>query len=119
MRRATFVVAMILLLGSASVPAAECAWVLWKKEEGTFRVTSGHIGPQWEPADAFQGKVLCSEARQRVWESAVSEWRGSPFSRVYERPEKSEFRVVIENQGYFTVSFTCLPDTLDPREKKE
>ncbi len=29
MKRAAFVVTMMLLLGSASVAAAECAWVFW------------------------------------------------------------------------------------------
>ncbi len=32
MKRAILVATMILLFGSASLAAAECAWVLWKKE---------------------------------------------------------------------------------------
>ena len=52
MKRATFVVTMMLLLGSASVATAECAWVLWydnawttppEKQVHKWAVSSGHV----------------------------------------------------------------------------
>ncbi len=110
MKRATLVVTMTLLLGSASVAAAECAWVLWEENalrdvelplvqpERTHTIISVHSTHQ-----------ECEEQRKVVIPKWEKEWQIHK-ERVDKTPEMG---------AVFSARLLCLPDTIDPRERKE
>ena len=89
MRRIIVMLTTVLLLGSASVAAAECAWVLWMKY---FPTTEEPI--YWEVVDAKANQEDCIKTRDFMAE------RTPDFLKE-------------------SVHLVCLPDTIDPREKKE
>ncbi len=84
MRTATMMLATVLLLGSASVAASECAWALWihalLHRSGQELVTQ-----HWILDEARPTFPECEAIKLKLW----------------------------------TERFVCLPDTIDPREKKE
>ncbi len=120
MKRAMIVVTMILLLGSASVAAAECAWVLWKKS------LEQHKG--WEVMAAFESRMECMQSGQLL---AAQVQRQMEKVYALERPQPPVKVGVEKHPGGYTIQVTrdefaipyldivCFPDTIDPREKKE
>ncbi len=122
MKLATFVVTMMLLLGSASVAAAECAWVLWVKN------VEQEI--EWEALAAFESRSKCIEnvpsyiARMRALMDQVYA-KDPPTKHFTARVEKHpggyslNMHLTKEELTAPYLEFTCFPDTLDPREKKE
>ncbi len=123
MKRATFVVTMMLLLASASVALPhDTAWVLWKNVEGKgfkdIQRTS------WDLKGAMKTSSSCKAASIGALDATKSFWEPSA-SKAYvvpdhENPENSKLIVRIggEGGGILTIWYICLPDTIDPREKK-
>ncbi len=89
MRWARLVLAVSLMVGWTSAAAAECAWVLWMKY---FPTTEEPV--YWEVVGARANQEDCIKARAFVAE------RTPDFAEESAR-------------------LVCLPDTIDPREKKE
>ncbi len=58
MRRATFVVTMMLLLASASAAAAEGAWVLWEAHSGGDPSDPAFSKKEWDLHTAYESKTL-------------------------------------------------------------
>ena len=118
MRRATFVVTMMLLLGSASVATAECAWVLWNRSS-ELSAGVGSVSTLWVILDAFEDRMACVPERDRGWKREVKKYRNSgSYKRVQDQPEDNGFFYLASTGEKGSVRFVCLPDTLDPREKK-
>ncbi len=111
MKRATFVVTMMLLLGSASVSAAECAWVLWERVETSKRVS-------WEATRAFGKEAQCRADQVERIRQLQGIVKDSPNRHV----TKDGIRFLKFESGELTGVFfneaLCFPDTIDPREKK-
>ncbi len=123
MRYTTLVLAAVLLLGSTSLAAAECAWVLWTKV-----VTAGQSGSRtnWEADTAYEKYNQCKSGRRQAIKQARSFWSEDVgIEREYVDEKTGEKQVVIEFQvrpGHNakqvrTVYYRCLPETIDPREK--
>ncbi len=89
MRWARLVLAVVLLVGWVSLASAECAWVLWMKY---FPTTEEPV--YWEVVDAKANQEDCIKTRDFMAE------RTPDFAKE-------------------SVHLVCLPDTIDPREKKE
>jgi len=118
MKRATIVVAMILLLGSASVAAAECAWVLWERmrtigQKGELGEARGGIGI----VEAYLTQDKCNSARVATWEKVVQMFN-QPANEIISSNRGRTFNFKGPDGTIFMQEFYCLPDTIDPREKQ-
>lgn len=118
MRWATLVLAAILVLGSASVAVAECAWVLWSKI-----VRSEYTGLIWNIEAAYAERPKCIHGRNDVLEAKARFFTEGVEARlqgvkVQSIPEEGLLRLS-HNKGKAWVYFLCLPDTIDPRKQKE
>lgn len=63
MRTATAMLAAFLVVGSASVAAAECAWVLWQDKEINSLVQSGRSSQSWTPHSGYPTHKECVAKR--------------------------------------------------------
>ncbi len=88
MRWAKLVLTVILVVGWTSAAAADCAWVLWMKY---FPTTEEPV--YWEVLVARANQEDCIKARDFMVE------RTPNFAKE-------------------SAHLVCLPDTIDPREKK-
>ena len=120
MKRATLVVAMTLLLGSGSVAAAECAWVLWGSRVDLPKHPRS-IG-MWTITAAFEDRERCQRELTRRLDNVEKGAQKSGADKIVRSHEdglltwskgtgKVPERMVVTHK-------LCLPGTLDPREKK-
>ncbi len=125
MKRATIMLTVIAVLGSASLAAAECAWVLWTRVD---TASASGSRTNWEADTAYENFRQCKAGRKeaikqarRVWDEDVG------IEREYVDEKTGEKQVVIEFQvrpgkrakHVRTVYYRCLPETIDPRERKK
>ena len=108
-----------LMLGSASLAAAESGWVVWKK-------TISADSEAWSTQDVYlnesqcQGfgimRALTDDVRSARNHAGYQDFDPGPDGRSYSftksTPDGSGTEPV-------QVRFVCLPDTIDPRDKKQ
>jgi len=107
MRTATMMLTTVLVLGSASLASAECAWVLWQKK-------IHNRAAEWSVVKASASRASCDQLK-------LAEWRGwSEILGEHEGTERveGESLTVCAPSGCSSREWLCLPDTIDPREKK-
>ncbi len=117
MRRMIVLLAAVLLLGSASVAAAEGPWVMWAISGYQDKKSGGPAG--WEALTAFQSKSTCEIEVKARYERLVADARANGYflmSYTGIPPYLVWWEGGEEKGGG---GFLCLPDTIDPREKKE
>ena len=114
------ILAALLAIGSPSLSLAECARVLWESEY----MESSPRGGSWEVHQAFENLSGCEEgARARV-RLMYSVFKGADFERAHD-VAAGEYGFLIhrkgsaESQPIYVFKTRCLPDTIDPRDKKE
>ena len=94
LRRAS-VIAMLSLLACAATASAECAWVMW--QSSMLPSTAEEV---WSPLGAFSresgGETTCESSADKLRKRSEQDARSKRLS----------------------TSFTCLPDTVDPRRPK-
>jgi len=97
-RRASLLVAFSLLT-SAATAYAECAWVLWERwfSQGT--------GDSWTAVGSEVSKWACNRASESEYAQAVRKG-----------VERNGRALKVSDKTF--IFYTCLPDTLDPREPK-
>ncbi len=118
MGRMIVLLTTVLLLGSASVAAAEGAWVLWNRSS-ELSVGKGSVSTLWVILDAFEDRKACVPERDRGWKREVEKYRNSgSYKRVQDQPQDNGFFYLASTGDKGSVRFVCLPDTIDPREKK-
>ena len=147
MRLTIWILAAFLLLGSASVAVAECAWVLWSEK-------THQNSTEWKLQSASETLKDCQATRHKIWNEILNEYsdpglhpeiervKKVPFERlaITKKPDgSSSSRFVILDEAGNPVEYTeeekrkseqrdrvrrtsryrflCLPDTIDPREK--
>ena len=114
MKRATLLVAMMLLLGSASVALAhDTAWVLWGHWIGKVSVWTVLAGyPTYQECTAERSMRFMDRVARAKKDTSKKNLGFDVKTAQYWWDE-------VANNAHETISLVCLPDTLDPREKKE
>lgn len=116
MRWARLMLAVVLVVGSASVASAECAWVLWDKLSTSGPGTPGT--ERWVISEAYTTQRECTSARLEGWESLVNKLKCPKCTIMRNWPGRN-LAVLSEGGILVMQQYWCLPDTIDPREKKE
>ena len=116
---ARLLLAAILVMSSVSIAAAEGVWVVWKRTVGTDSET-------WSMQEAYLSRSRCQGF-------GITTALTQDVRSARNHPDYQDFEPGGDGMSYrFTktkpdgsgaepvhVRFVCLPDTLDPREKKE
>ncbi len=122
MRWAILVLAVSLLVGWTSAAAAECAWVLWSKSQ-SLTTDPRRTTTQLEIYSAYANANGCENARDAEWKRTLETYMGLHKMGMYEYITGEERdKLVMGYRGekdLDTVRYLCLPDTIDPRDKKE
>ena len=128
MRWARLILAVSLLVGWTSAAAAECAWVFWEETQESVvdPTTPPTFLAEWKRHNAYNALEECELAKARVWTYTAKRWKKeketSPaLQEIGEVPGEYlslVFRQKSGHQATYTHRYLCLPDTIDPREKK-
>src|SRR4051812_12461293 len=104
------VLAVMLLLASVATASAECAWVLWM-EVNVLRPRPQQRG--WIPVQGTSALAEC----ERAIDGTVAEFMASSKN---ERTEKLDRRTLMFESpaGSSIRTYSCFPDTVDPRGPK-
>ncbi len=116
MKRATMMLAAFLLLGSASVASAEGPWVMWAISGYQDKKSGGPAG--WEALATFQSKSTCEIEVKARYERLVADARANGYFLMSYTGIPSYLVWWEGGEEKGGGGFLCLPDTIDPREKK-
>ncbi len=120
MRGARLVLAVSLLVGWTSAAAAESAWVLWEESMFAIPTSATPTTASLKAVAAFQSAQECLADRKRVVLRDEATAKKNSV-QAWAKPEEgiiATMRTLDDHQIIMTSTFTCLPDTIDPREKK-
>ena len=119
MRWAILVLAVSLLVGWTSTAAAECAWVLWVHTAYRFIKSPKLSDSFWLVDSGYPSNTECAAARDRRFRDRVDTVQAQPDVRDFTQNPKNAAFGYTEGRKDKTISYICLPDTIDPRERKE
>jgi len=122
MKTKGLVLAMLLIFGFASVAAAECAWVVWEKRQWEEAgVLTARLGkPFWFLRGAYTTYENCHAARDEKFRLGADLERKVEGNKQFEETTKETLLTFTRGaQTKYILQYMCLPDTIDPREKKE
>jgi hypothetical protein len=111
-RRSSLIV-LFFLVTAVSTASAECAWVLWQRDQ-TLRVQQ--VDEKWWLLEATQTFQECRTKARKGVEASVQIAKEQGHSYTVD-----ETTVTSSNQGQTAMrltSYLCLPDTVDPRGTK-
>jgi len=129
MRWAKITLSVVLLLGPASVAAAECAWVLWVEQSWPDAISRSVVGAEAERDifGAYDAHAACEQSRDARVKEYAEALRDQGWNVTVDVEKAfvigtSVLKAPRDSEPFTTRSLTrymCLPDTIDPREKKE
>ena len=102
-RRAPLVIVLVLIF-SARIASAECAWVLWTK------TATNKGSSSWEIVQASSNREDCLAALDRAYKAIKG-------ATTINQIEHGAFSVTTTDRTT-TSSGKCLPDTVDPRARR-
>jgi len=97
----TALLVAFFLLTSAATAEVECAWVLWEQINAAT----------WSLKDRFSDADSCKRELLSGIRKSASRYPGSEDSG-------GNTAVIAKGSGRLTLTFACLPDTVDPRGPK-
>ncbi len=107
------IVTTVLLLGSTSMAAAECGWGLWTK-------TVRGRGPiTWEVQNGYAEQPACTERREAVLKARAASWSSQLGDQQVKLVEEDNMLRLFFANDVWAIYYVCLPDTVDPRNKRE
>jgi hypothetical protein len=126
LRRVSVIGALFLLAWTATA-SAECAWVLWIEEETTTKKDSGGrftSSPEWKALQAEPNAPGCVKALTDLVVKIES--TAKPVFGATANVSRSGGRATVqltypESEPFWVkrlFTYTCLPDTVDPRGPK-
>ncbi len=127
MRWARLVLAVMLVVGWTSTAAAECAWVVWAKTVG--KNAFGSVYTTWDVKGASEDRKRCLFEQEITLANETTFWlklaakenEGSDILNVDSDHNEMSLSVYKRKAGkveVWSTRFICLPDTIDPRERK-
>jgi hypothetical protein len=123
------VTGIVGVLIMATNSAAECAWVLWIKNETTYlrkdKNKPFEVFERWEMENAFNSYADCERVKDRVWSGQAATYDDQNQLPGIVKVQKVPYEAIILSWkpgedlmgGGFTTLFRCYPDTVDPRGK--
>ena len=119
MKRAIAMLTMILLLGSTPLATAECAWVLWVKTTVLLSGDKNKPKPAWDIGRTFKNQPQCDRERLMHW-AALAEIAEADVGASNVTKKQGEYVTrFFPTGGHINEVLHCLPDTIDPREKRK
>ncbi len=114
---------LIVVLSSSSAAAA-CTWILWIKQEIDFIYTIGppSFSTEWKIQEALATQEKCEQFKKVSWNIKVKQIdldKSPGIDKVITAPNwiYTHFRPgPTVAGGGTTLTFYCLPDTIDPRK---
>lgn len=98
---------VLLLLSSANLAGADCAWVVWFK---TYKFETKET--IWNRRAAAPSFEMCMAVTEEA-ASSMLKYFGADYKITYE----SKASYTVEQKGIRrSFSFQCFPDTVDPRK---
>ncbi|WHZ17391.1 MAG: hypothetical protein OJF52_004243 [Nitrospira sp.] len=90
------------------------AWVLWSE---TFPPLGQKPGKEdWRILDAWETKAECIRGRSQFITDAMPNYRArNPSSQI--RATEKEILFEEDNKTLLTITYHCLPDSIDPRPR--
>ena len=133
-------IAFFLLLTSFSVAKAECAWILWTKDSGR-----DNSDKAWEIRGSYTIQSACASQQKVLWDEKIKEYGycgkkmncevSTELNVIYIEMNPIHTKSGLMDEEYFRKEdeaekydkphnilfhkFLCLPDTVDPRERKQ
>ncbi len=117
-RWARLVLAVSLMVGWTSAAAAEGAWVLWEKvavRELTRTVTTSF----WMVHAGYPEHRDCTRSLESMFNERTAVLQPDPGVRELKQNQKRAVLWYTKGGISYQNRLACLPDALDPREKKE
>jgi len=123
MKWSRLVLAVVLLVGFASVASAESAWVLWSQYWKIDVKPTGKLSDfgikLWEVQNAFEKRQQCLGKLERYISSLETLYEGKKPADVTRDEYAGRKRLHVRSDKQKEIlSAACLPETVDPREKK-
>src|SRR5437867_2237522 len=110
-RRASVIVAIFLLAWAAAADA-ECACAAWSN---TTTVLGAATSESWQIGDASNTKAECDRFIDRM----LVRYRNKPSDSLADYGVDGGTVIMkFKNGAAAVMNYTCLPDTVDPREPK-
>ena len=118
MRWAKLVLAVVLAVGWTSAASAECAWVLWRYltlHDINIPLTGTS---EWYVQNGHPTHGECTTERDRKFRHHAAGVRVDPGTKDFtQNPSNAGLAFTRQGQRQ-TSTYSCLPDTIDPRKKK-
>ncbi len=118
MKRAIMVLTLSLIVGWASTAAAECAWVLWAQVTVQNPKLPSRASIVWTVESGYPTHGECTTGRDKQFRHFAAVLRADPGVKDFtQNPSNAALGYTSEGRNK-TFNYSCLPDTIDPREKK-
>jgi len=120
MRSQPVALLFLIVLLSASVASAECAWVLWEEVEDLLPSKQSNLQRTWKIHRADRTLAECESVMRAVWEVRAKQFAPGPDKPGIESTKTVPHSLVgtTFKSGDVTLwTFRCLPDTVDPRPR--
>ena len=113
------VLVLVSLASTAAAAFAECAWVLWDRNEKLVIVgVTFNESIRWEPRMALNSKDDCEQAKKKAWLAMADSFNDVTKFPEVDRIEKMQNEGVfrgLKQGGHVEDTLMCLPDTINPR----